>query len=97
MVKQISLHAAGNAERGAYGSKITRRYIIFVPNTDIKKELEETSVNITCYDRTGKVVKQGTSTDDPDKNPDGTDGNGGGSSTGGTTPNPGESSGNVGL
>ena len=28
---------------------ITRRYIIFVPNTEIKKELEETSVNITCF------------------------------------------------
>ena len=44
---------------------ITRRYIIFVPNTEIKKELEETSVSITCYDRNGKVVKQVTSTDKP--------------------------------
>ena len=52
---------------------ITRRYIIFVPNTEIKKELEETSVSITCYDRNGKVVKQVTSTDKPsgDDNPGG--------------------------
>lgn len=69
---------------------ITRRYIIFVPNTDIKKELEETSVNITCYDRNGKVVKQVTSTDTPPTtpsdgdNPSGGDTPSGGDSTGGT-------------
>ena len=68
---------------------ITRRYIIFVPNTEIKKELEETSVNITCYDRNGKVVKQVTSTDTPttpsDGNtPSGGDNPSGGDSAGGT-------------
>ena len=66
---------------------ITRRYIIFVPNTEIKKELEETSVSITCYDRNGKVVKQVTSTDKPsgDDNPGGggSDGTGGGNTEGG--------------
>ena len=67
---------------------ITRRYIIFVPNTEIKKELEETSVSITCYDRNGKVVKQVTSTDKPsgDDNPGGggnTEG-GGGNTEGGS-------------
>ena len=67
---------------------ITRRYIIFVPNTEIKKELEETSVSITCYDRNGKVVKQVTSTDKPsgDDNPGG-GGNtesGGGNTEGGS-------------
>ena len=56
---------------------ITRRYIIFVPNTEIKKELEETSVSITCYDRNGKVVKQVTSTDKPS----GDDNRGGGGNT----------------
>ena len=63
---------------------ITRRYIIFVPNTDIKKELEETSVNITCYDRNGKVVKQVTSTDTPPTTPSDGDTPTGGDSTGGT-------------
>lgn len=58
---------------------ITRRYIIFVPNTEIKKELEETSVSITCYDRNGKVVKQVTSSDKNDTD----DGNGGNSGGGG--------------
>lgn len=66
---------------------ITRRYIIFVPNTEIKKELEETSVSITCYDRNGKVVKQVTSTDKPsgDDNPGGggSDGTGSGNTEGG--------------
>ena len=64
---------------------ITRRYIIFVPNTEIKKELEETSVSITCYDRNGKVVKQVTSSDKNDTD-DGNGGNsGGGGNAGGNT------------
>ncbi len=42
---------------------ISRRYIIFTPSVAIKKELQQTSVNITCYDRNGKVVKQVTSAD----------------------------------
>ena len=43
---------------------ITSRRVIFTPNTEIKKELAETSVSITCYDRYGNVVKRVTSTDD---------------------------------
>ncbi|MBR6589547.1 MAG: DNA-binding protein [Bacteroidaceae bacterium] len=45
---------------------ITSRRVIFSPNQDIKKELAETSVSITCYDRYGNVVKRVTSTDDSD-------------------------------
>lgn len=69
-------------------SLINRRYIIFVPNADIKEELAKTSVNITCYDRNGKIVKQVTSAD---KNDTGADDNkdntnqGGGTSQGGST------------
>lgn len=68
---------------------ISRRYIIFTPNVEIKQELNSTSINITCYDRTGKVVKKVTSDDkdnveDPDDNPGG-DNNPGGSGSGGTT------------
>lgn len=81
---------------------ITRRYIIFVPNTEIKKELEETSVSITCYDRNGKVVKQVTSTDKPsgDDIPGGGGSDGTGSNTeggGGNTEGGGTDSGDVGL
>src|SRR5574344_1459081 len=43
---------------------ITSRRVIFSPNTDIKDELARTSVNITCYDRNGDVVKRVTSSDD---------------------------------
>ena len=44
-------------------SLITARRCIFTPNVDIKDELANTSINITCYDRNGKVVKNVTSTD----------------------------------
>ena len=64
-------------------SLINRRYIIFVPNSEIKEELAKTSVIITCYDRNGKVVKQVTSTDKPsgDDNPGGGGSDGTGSNT----------------
>lgn len=44
-------------------SLITSRRVIFTPNSDIKKELAETAVTITCYDRTGKIVKTVNSAD----------------------------------
>ena len=31
--------------------------MIFTPSVDIKNELRTTSVNIACYDRTGKLIK----------------------------------------
>ena len=43
---------------------ITSRRIIFTPNTELKDELADTTVQITCYDRNGKEVKRVTSTDD---------------------------------
>ena len=45
-------------------SLITSRRIIFTPDTDLKDELKNTSVIITCYDRNGNEVKRVTSTDD---------------------------------
>ena len=42
---------------------ITMRRVIFSPSTEIKDELKSTSVNITCYDRDGKIVKRVTSND----------------------------------
>ena len=39
---------------------ITSRRIVFTPSVDLKQELKQTSVNITCYDRDGKVVKRVT-------------------------------------
>lgn len=43
---------------------ITSRRVIFTPNSTIKQELAATSVNITCYDRNGNVVKRVTSSDE---------------------------------
>ncbi len=43
---------------------ITSRRIIFTPDTDLKDELKNTAIVITCYDRDGKEVKRVTSDDD---------------------------------
>ena len=43
---------------------ITSRRIIFTPNAELKEELADTAVQITCFDRNGNEVKRVTSTDD---------------------------------
>lgn len=45
-------------------SLITSRRVIFTPNTEIKQELKNTSINITCYDKDGNIIKQVNSADD---------------------------------
>lgn len=42
---------------------IKTRKIIFTPNTDLKDALAGTSIQITCYDREGNIVKRVTSAD----------------------------------
>ena len=42
---------------------ITARRIIFTPAVDLKEELANTAVQITCYDRNGNEVRRVTSTD----------------------------------
>lgn len=42
-------------------SLIVSRKVIFTPNVDIKNELKQTPVSITCYDRSGNIVKRVTS------------------------------------
>ena len=78
---------------------ITTRRVIFSPSTEIKDELLNTSINITCYDRDGKIIKRVTSTDpgtiedpeDPnDPNNPSSGGNSGNSGHQGGTGNPGE-------
>ena len=74
-------------------SLITSRRIIFTPDVDLKDELKNTAVQITCYDRDGKEVKRVTSTDDaeveddnsltPDPSPTGEGSGNTGGSTGG--------------
>ena len=62
---------------------ITTRKVIFVPSADIKQELKDTSINITCYDRNGKVVKTVTSAD-PGEVEDNENPNSGNTDQGGT-------------
>ncbi len=64
---------------------IKSRRIVFTPSVDLKEELANTSIQITCYDRTGKVVKRVTSDAGEIEDPDDTDDNG----TGGGTTNSG--------
>jgi predicted histone-like DNA-binding protein len=42
---------------------ITVRRIIFTPNVDLKDELKNTSIQITCLDENGEVLKRVTSGD----------------------------------
>ena len=76
---------------------ISVRRIIFTPNVDVKDELKNTSIQITCLDEDGNVLKRVTSGDSGDiednentENASGTE-NGGGSSSGGSSIVPGPS------
>jgi hypothetical protein len=69
---------------------ISSRRIIFTPTQDLKDELADTAIQITCYDRNGEIVKRVTSADegtveDPEGDSNGTENQGGGSSTGSET------------
>ena len=77
---------------------ITTRRIIFTPDVDLKDELANTAIQITCYDRNGNEVKRVTSADDgevedPENGENGTTGNG--STDNGTTGNGGTNTGNI--
>ena len=61
---------------------IKSRRIVFTPSVDLKEELANTSIQITCYDRNGKVVKRVTSDAGEIEDPDDTDDNGTGDNTG---------------
>lgn len=67
---------------------ITTRKVLFTANTDIKQELQNTGISITCYDRNGNMVKRvqsadnGTVEDPDDTEPDNGDDNGSGGGNG---------------
>jgi predicted histone-like DNA-binding protein len=69
---------------------IETRRIIFTPDVDLKDELKNTTIQITCIDRNGKEVKRVTSDDagdieDPEnENQGGENQNGGNTNQGGT-------------
>ena len=74
---------------------ISSRRIIFTPSVDLKDELANTAIQITCIDRNGKEVKRVTSTSgevedpengltpDPSPTGEGSGNSGGGNSGGG--------------
>ena len=77
---------------------ISVRRIIFTPNTDVKDELKNTSIQITCLDEDGKVLKRVTSGDSGDVEDNENGGNSyvvdqpsnGGAPTGGVVPGEGD-------
>ena len=75
-------------------SLIKTRRIIFTPAMELKTELANTSVIITCYDRDGKEVKRVTSADPGEvEDPEGENtntGENGGSNTNPTNPTNGD-------
>ena len=87
---RFGLRSKSIADVNKVGSDlITMRRVIFTPNVDIKDELKKTSINITCYDRNGELVKRVTSSDDGNIE----DNDGGDDTPGGDTPNGGGSNG----
>ena len=61
---------------------ISVRRIIFTPNVDVKDELKNTSIQITCLDEDGNVLKRVTSGDEGTvEDPEGPSTEGGGPST----------------
>ena len=70
---------------------ITSRRIIFTPSVDLKDELANTGILITCYDRDGKEVKRVTSTSGEVEDPEN------GSTENGSTENGSSTSGGSGI
>ena len=78
---------------------ITTRRIVFTPSVDVKDELKNTAIQITCLDEQGNVLKRVTSGDGGDiedtENTENQSGNSGSQSGGGTSQS-GNSGGNSG-
>ena len=83
-------------------SLITSRRIIFTPTVDLKDELKNTAIQITCVDRNGDIVKRVTSTDDAEvedpenENANQNENQNQGENTGGSTNTGGDNGGNSG-
>ena len=64
---------------------IMSRRIIFTPSVDLKDELANTAIQISCIDRNGKEVKRVTSVSGEVEDPEQENQNGGSTENGGTT------------
>ena len=74
-------------------SLISARRVVFTPSKEVKDELQNTKIAITCYDKDGNIVKRVTSADTNDvEDPEGDDNggdNGGGDNGSGSSQNSG--------
>ena len=78
-------------------SLIKTRRIIFTPTQELKDELADTAIQITCYDRNGEEVKRVTSADPGTvEDPEAEQGSGNGGNTSGGNTNGGSTGGNGG-
>ncbi len=78
-------------------SLIKTRRIIFTPTQELKDELADTAIQITCYDRNGDEVKRVTSADPGTvEDPEAEQGSGNGGNTSGGTDNSGSTGDNGG-
>ena len=77
-------------------SLIKTRRIIFTPTQELKDELADTAIQITCYDRNGEEVKRVTSADPGTvEDPEAEQGSGNGGNTSGGNTNGGSTGGNT--
>ena len=99
---RFSLRAKSVADvNDVKASLIKSRRIIFTPAVDLRDELANTAIQITCYDRNGNEVKRVTSTDpgtveDPEDNGSGSEESGESGGNGGSSSEQGGESGNGG-
>ena len=77
-------------------SLIKTRRIIFTPTQELKDELADTAIQITCYDRNGEEVMRVTSADPGTvEDPEAEQGSGNGGNTSGGNTNGGSTGGNT--
>ena len=85
----VRAQAVANVEKVGV-DLIKSKRIVFTPSVDIKQELADTSINITCIDRDGNIVKrittEGGEVEDDSLSPDPSPQGEGSENQGGTTP-----------
>ncbi|MCR4836879.1 MAG: DNA-binding protein, partial [Bacteroidaceae bacterium] len=85
----VRAQAVANVEKVGV-DLIKSKRIVFTPSVDIKQELADTSINITCIDRNGNIVKrittEGGEVEDDSLSPDPSPQGEGSENQGGTTP-----------
>ena len=72
---------------------ISTRRIVFTPSSEMKDVLKDTSIQITCLDEDGNVLKRVTSSDSGTVEEDNDNGNGNGNDNPNLNPNPNDNTG----